>query len=198
MPSTVPSFTRYWFRRNKSIFMGHIHPQFVGKPIKYLEIGVWEAGSLHWMMSNVMTHPDSRCIAIDPYAAMGRRHPQSQMDEIYNRARTNCLPWIENKQLDLIRGESKTILPGLAGRKFDGTFDFCYIDGDHKADAVFADATHCFRLTKSGGWILFDDVNPFRPKVGEVKDGLDMFLKSVEGQIKEIWRGKFANCYEKV
>jgi len=61
-------FTRNWFRRrNQATFEEYVLPMWAGKPITYLEIGVYEGQSLTWMMQNVLTHPDSRAVGIDPW-----------------------------------------------------------------------------------------------------------------------------------
>ena len=70
-PRLIPGdfqYTRNWFcLRDLATFREYIMPQWKDKPIKYLEIGVFEGMSMVWMLHNVLTHPDSRAVGVDPW-----------------------------------------------------------------------------------------------------------------------------------
>jgi predicted O-methyltransferase YrrM len=86
-----------------------------------------------------------------------------------------------NYPIELIRKKSIDAFDELK----DYRFDFVYVDGDHTRDGVFIDGANAFRLTKVGGYILFDDYL-YRP---ETKEGIDSFLNDHRGKYIEKVRG---------
>ena len=77
--------------------------------------------------------------------------------------------------------------------KYSDKVGFVYIDGDHRASAVYLDAVNSFKLSKVGGYILFDDYvwsasgvpayegDPCRPQIG-----IDKFLHEYAGSYELI------------
>ena len=61
-----------------------------------------------------------------------------------------------NKSMTLLKGLSGIILPKLLGS--NKSFDFIFIDGDHKYDSVFTDFYYSDLLLRNGGYILFHDL----------------------------------------
>ena len=64
-------FTRRWFlNRNYDTFKKFVYPKWAGKPLTYLEIGVFEGMSMVWMLQHILTHDNSRGVGIDPWFAL--------------------------------------------------------------------------------------------------------------------------------
>ncbi len=191
-------FTRYWFRhRNFITFREYVYPVWAGRPISYLEIGVFEGQSISWMLEQVLTHPDSRAVGIDPWL-MTTKIDEGIMEKVRVRAyhNTGVFP-----NCQLFRGTSIDVL-GRMLRKGNwkgfrpNCFDLCMIDGDHNQYGVLADALLCFKLVRPGGWLLFDDVENQVRKTKHVREGVDMFLEQVGSQVKLLWKDRFMECYE--
>jgi hypothetical protein len=116
---------------------------FKGQPnIHYLEVGVFEGGSLIWMLENIFTHPTSTVTGIDP---LGSKYAQILYDNLKKTGVTN--------RVKIIKGFSQSELKKLPYR----SFDVIYIDGDHSACAVLNDAILSWPLLKKGGVLIFDD-----------------------------------------
>lgn len=193
-------FTRKWFaNRNLNTFREHVLPEWSGKPILYLEIGVFEGMSLTWMLQKVLTHPNARAVGIDPWLMTSKLNTD-QMEAVMARAFHNTEPWREKCQL--VRANSVEVLRRILMRRKPfagikrGTVDLCMIDGSHDQLGVLSDARQCFRLLKVGGCMLFDDVENSKPKVDHVREGLDMFLRE-QPAVELAWRDGFVECYRK-
>lgn len=115
-----------------------ILPRFKDKPITYLEIGVYEANSLCWMLDNILTHPDSRAIGVEY---------NMQPNGWHNIER-------HKDKVQIFEGDSKIIVPGLNQK-----FDIIYIDGDHSAKGALFDTVHCWNKAK--GIVIWDDYRKF-------------------------------------
>lgn len=118
---------------------------YKGNPdIHYLEIGVNQGRSAIWVLENILTHPTATLTGIDLF-------PQGtdfKEKYIYNLK----LSGYENKTKTII-GFSQTELKTLPLN----FYDIVYIDGDHRAAGVLADAVLSWDLLKPGGVLIFDD-----------------------------------------
>jgi len=194
-------FTTRWFlNRNLPTFRELILPVWSGKPMLYLEIGVYEGMSLTWMMQYVLTHPDSRAIGVDPWL-MSVKMDEDYMEIVRKRAFHNLLPWQD--KCKLIRGNSSEVLRKMLKRKGwlgvkRNAIDLCIVDGDHHELLVLDDARLSFHLVKPGGWIVFDDVENDKKKGEHVKQGLETFLKEFGNSVKLLWKHRYMEAYEKI
>ncbi len=196
-------FTRRWFvYRNQCTFSTHLPPKFVGSPVKMIQIGVFEGMDLAWQMQNVLTHPDSLAVGIDPWDATTKLD-QKTMDEVRERAHSNLSRY--GDKVKLIRGYSQKVLDDalLDGELFGvktGQWDYIIIDGDHDKDPVLVDAENSLELVKIGGWLVFDDVRNRIPKKDHVKDALELFLRpDYHGdRVIHVWSHRFCDCYERI
>ena len=108
-------FTRGWFLgRNRRTFCKYVVPQWAGKPIIYLEIGVFEGLSMVWMMQQILTHPDSRAVGIDPWL-QSRKLDEATMDVVRKSAYHNIEPYQDRCRL--VRANSGEILSRMLGKK---------------------------------------------------------------------------------
>ena len=193
-------FTHQWFaNRNLADFRTHVLSEWGDKPIRYLELGVFEGMSMLWMMQRVLTHPDSRAVGIDPWL-ITRKISAEGMDEVRKRAEYNLFPYRD--RCTLIRGNSVEVLRRMRRRRgfagiSTGNLDLCMIDGDHNSLGVLSDARNCFHLLRPGGQVIFDDVDNDKLKKDHVKEGLGQFLEECSDRLELVWEGRYAVCYRK-
>jgi predicted O-methyltransferase YrrM len=197
-------FTRRWFEQRNLVTWSTFFPKrFTGDPIKMIQIGVFEGMDLIWCLQNILKHPHSRVLAIDPWIKTTKLS-QEIMDKVYDNAQHNLRPW--RHQLQLTRCESFSVLQDVIangiviGDKLlkKGEFDLIVIDGDHNAPAVYDDAVASLELLKPGGWMVFDDVRNRIPKKRHVQMGLDMFMDDYAEQVSRVWYHYHCDCLEKI
>ena len=187
-------FSRRWFQqRNQHTFSTFLTKKFSNEnPVKMIQIGVFEGTDLVWMFQNILGHPDSQAIAIDPWAASRKI---SQEEKCCKRARYNLETW-KNK-IQVYREFSQKILPQLVeDGKID--YDLVIIDGDHNAPIVYNDAMLSYQLLRVGGWMVFDDYHNRVTKAHHVQEGVDEFLQDYGDDVKLVWQHKHCVCFEKV
>ena len=187
-------FTRNWFRqRNQSTWSTFLLQKYGNdRPVKMVQIGVFEGMDLVWCFQNFLGHPDSHVIGIDPWLGTTKLDDEF-MQKVRVRALKNLYPQIAKDKLTLTRGLSQNVLPGLGSN----LNDLVIIDGDHNADAVLVDAVESLRIAKSGAWLVFDDVRNRIPKKDHVQAGLDKFLEQHGHLVQLEWRHRYCDCYSK-
>jgi predicted O-methyltransferase YrrM len=156
-----------------------LHP-LKGKPaIHYLEIGVNQGRSALWVLETILTHPTARLTGIDIF-------PEGT--DFKDRYLSNLkLSGAEHKATT-IEGFSQ-----IALRKLPlNTFDIIYIDGDHSAGGVLADAVLGFQLLKTDGILIFDDYRWFEERLPEElrpRIAIDSFITSYRNALEVVHRG---------
>lgn len=187
------SFTRSWFRnRNQITWSTYLKPMFdSSKPLKAIQIGVFEFYDAAWLMQNVLIHEKSMLHGVDPWEATTKLSKE-YMEECFQRATRNAANFGE--KVKLWRGYSSKILPIFTS----GQYDLVVIDGDHNASAVLDDAKNALRLLKPGGVMVFDDVRNRIFKEHHVLEGIEMFLKEHEKDVKLTWQHRYADAYIKM
>lgn len=121
-----------------------VFAEFIGQPVKMLEIGVYDGRSACYALDNILTHPASVYNGID----LIKGHEEAHM-----RARQNLKPFGDKVVLTV--GDSKQIVPRLesCGLKYE----MIYIDGCHTVEGCYADMKNCWRILKTSGVMLVDD-----------------------------------------
>lgn len=194
-----------WFKyRNQITYSTFLPDRFAGKPINMIQIGVFEGMDLVWSFQHLLTHPDSRCLAIDPWMATNKIDCKT-MQGVYETAQHNLRPF--RKRLELVQDFSQVYLAKLLDNGSieigdkpikTGEWDLIIIDGDHNADAVYDDAVWSYQLARIGGWLLFDDVRNNHFKKNHVYDGLERFNESHGDRLRWVWYHRHMDCYEKL
>lgn len=172
----MTSFTTDWVSGHETVWK-KVLSKFVGVPhVSAIEIGVFEGRSATWFLSQVLTHPTASIICIDPY-----------YKPVFLE---NIKPFAS--RVSLIKEQAQIALRD--GKFALQSFDFIYIDGDHKARATLENAVLCFRLLRPGGILIFDDYF-WKSSLGEdellnPKIAIDCFLRIYEGQYRVIHTGR--------
>ncbi len=167
-----------------------------------IQIGVWEGADLIWCLQNILGHPDSRVVAIDPWLK-DRKRDQSKIDVVYENALHNLHYW--KKKIHIIKEKSQVALPELIekGISIDGKpitkggFDLIVIDGEHHAPAVYSDAMNSFELVRRKGWMVFDDYYNRIRKKHHVQEGVAEFLLDHEKDVDLEWQNRFSLCLKR-
>ena len=165
------SFTTNWFVRRARLFRELMLP-LAGKPITYVEIGMYEGASSCWTCENILTHPDSRGIGIDPWSPKDKKDT-SEKRAVRDTAYANLKPW-----------SNFTIIekPSLAALRDDleiDSVDVLYIDGNHWSHGCMLDAMNGWPLVKVGGLIIFDDYQKRRRHKNHVFSAVRAIMMSM-------------------
>lgn len=171
------SFTADWMSGQSKHWPQDL-AKFAGRPgVRMLEIGSYEGRSAIWFLENILTHPDSRLVCVDPFSD-GRQEMRfdHNMKLCSGQARLEKRP-----------GRSETILPQLER----ASFDVIYVDGSHAAPFVLLDAMLSWELLKPGGILLFDDYEwePQLPPERRPQLAIDLFLASHAGKYDLLRKG---------
>jgi hypothetical protein len=152
-------------------------------PISALEIGVWYGiGSTNIWLDNL--RPGSSLFLVDawkPYSSAqdlaDKEYSYKKMDDLSTDAYLSAFLNIKrfesqdskNISVHMTRGDSSKYLPTLK----DESFDFIYIDGDHKYEKVKIDIQQAKRLVnKKYGIICGDDLEKLpTPELVKISQG---------------------------
>lgn len=161
-----------WFRRVEDEFCPLMMP-FAGQPILYVEIGCWAGASAEWVCRNVLTHPESRGVGIDPYLPE-RRHPKEEIDRIVRRAtarvKATGVMW---KWMELESVRALASVGNMIGG-FGQPIDIFYVDGCHDAGAVVTDFALAWPMLRDGALVIFDDYVTAKAKsTPNVREGVE-------------------------
>lgn len=108
--------------------------------IKTLEVGFAYGCSA----AHIVSATKSKHVVIDPHQDYYDRLGEKNLEK---------LGFIEH--ISLIEDYSHNALPEFLKQK--RSFDFAFIDGDHRFDAVFNDFFYIDKLLNTGGYVLFHD-----------------------------------------
>lgn len=177
------TFTRNWADRGLLNWHEYL-ADLAGKPLVYLEIGIFEGRSGCRLLDEFLTHPDARYIGIDIWKY------ESKYDgpTVEARARANLERHLG--KVELIQGSSPWVL--RHPRWLPASIDVGYIDGDHGMAGVLADSVLVWPLVKPGGVVIWDDYSS-RRRNRQVRLAVDRFLACYPGTYSPLFhaRGQF-------
>lgn len=175
-------FTQDWFTRHipqwKKVLQERNNIATVG-----CEVGSFEGRSATWLCENILTHPDSYLVCVDPFQESNSLL-QQQLDRAKNVFLENTRSWRERQK---IRWAEETSYEYL--RHCEESFDFIYIDGSHFTPHVLTDCVLAFHRLKPAGIMILDDYlwhnRPFPPK-----QAIDSFIICFETELSVLWKGE--------
>ena len=178
-------FTVDWFSRNIPAWT-HYLKELKNKPnLNFLEIGSFQGRSTVWLLENILTDDTSKITCIDTFEG-SEEHITNFSEHIKNLYDVFMHNISKFKDKIIIKkNKSQIILKQLIE-----TYDFIYIDGDHKASSVLEDAVLSFSLLKSGGIMIFDDYLWFAMKkyIDNPKSAIDAFLEIYSDKINILFK----------
>lgn len=187
-------FTRNWcnhLKRNLKYIT-----KFKEEPTTYLEIGVFEGGSLQLMLDNILLHPDSKAIGIDPWdieyqisrGVFGK--DENTIKERKQILQDNLNELRQNPKVELIQGYSQNVLRN--SRWLNHSIDIVQIDGHHTGMCVLRDFSLIWPLLKPEGILIFDNYHK------EVKEAVDVILTFLGARLARRRGRKRISKYERL
>jgi predicted O-methyltransferase YrrM len=165
-----------------------------------LEIGSFEGLTSNYICDNLLSQ-NGKLICVDPLTENYLNTDLTEFDIVnnetiykyfnnqYERFFNNTKHQINLNKLELIRLISVDAFPKLI-ELYKGQFDLIYIDGDHRANAVYIDAINSYELCKIGGIMIFDDYTwGLDYNEQSTKTGIDKFLNEYENKYEIIIKG---------
>lgn len=146
-------FTEDWFSSNIPYLWKVLSP-LKGKVCKMLEIGSYEGRSTVWFLENILTHPHSTIVCIDPFTG-SVEHTEEQIQDIQAHFAFNVYRSFAHK---VTHYKTQSHVALKYHNLCNDSFDVVYVDGNHCAANVLEDAVLSFRMLKVGGIMVFDDL----------------------------------------
>lgn len=144
------NFTNNWFGINEALFR-KVLSKYNDKPVNVIEVGSHEGRSTTWLIDNVLGHPASSLLAIDPHLS---DDPTSPLDEqTYHRFLANIEASSHPSKVTHFRTQSEIVYCDLTRE----SYDIAYIDGCHMPWNIVNDLCNVWCLMKVGGIIICDD-----------------------------------------
>ncbi len=160
-----------------------------------LEIGCFEGLTTNYICDN-MLNPGGRIVCIDPledqYYVDNLREQDIETNKqlpYFNGQYDRFISNTKNKPVNLIRKKSQDAYEEVK----DYRFQFIHVDGDHRKEGVYHDATKYLYCMQVGGFMLIDDYDWSE----ETKQGIDMFLEE-SGHLIEVVRKNYQVLIKKL
>lgn len=143
-----------WFAHYADKFFERNLTALAGQPgLRFLQVGAFTGDASLWLLDNILTGDGSVLIDVDTWE--GSNEPEHLHMDFAKVERTYDLHTAKHRasgRLVKYKGTSASYFTQAGG-----PFDFVYIDGDHTAFGVLADAMHAIQRVRPGGLIAFDD-----------------------------------------
>lgn len=160
-PTTTQSdktFTQDWFSRSipcwELIFGSLVK---LGKPLRILEVGVFEGRSTCWVLKNFCRSAESLITVIDTFSG-GVEHQSLNLNNLRRIFEANIAAVGSSAQVEILQGySSKELSKLIACGAADPGYDFISIDASHQAPDVLTDCVLAFQLLRKGGVMACDD-----------------------------------------
>ncbi|HET7436965.1 MAG TPA: class I SAM-dependent methyltransferase [Thermoanaerobaculia bacterium] len=150
LPHPRYRFTFDWVTPHADAWQ-HDFAELKDKPdVRGIEVGCFEGQSACWFLENVLTHPTSHLVCVDPFAIPMDSTLLRYFERYFDH---NIVASGAADRVTKLIGSSQVVLRTLT----PGTFDFVYVDGSHRVGDVLQDAVLAWSLLKRGGLALFDD-----------------------------------------
>lgn len=128
---------------------------YAGQPMTALQIGAYTGDATEWLFENVLTHPDSKLVDVDPWTGSDEpAHEKLDWKSVEETYLARHQDKIDSGRLEVFKGTSDEFFGSEAGRR---GFHFIYIDGNHEAAPVLRDGMNAVHRVGVGGIVAFDD-----------------------------------------
>lgn len=145
-----------------------------------LEIGSYEGGSTCFFIDQLLEHPQSRLVCVDPFLQDDPTTPLT--NETERRFVRNILRSKYPHKVTIHRTTSDDYF-----HQHVDTFDFVYVDGSHIPSQIAKDFENAYRQTKSGGIIWLDDY--LGTPSPQISDAIDRIITSKGASLQVIHKG---------
>lgn len=164
-----------WFNPfAKPNFEKHL-TDYKDKPdLRFLQLGVFTGDASLWLLDNVLTDSSSTLDDVDTWSGSDEEaHHTMDFDDVHKTYLDKVSSFQNVRSLKTSSLDYLLITPS-------DYYDFIYIDADHTAKAVIADAVLAWRTLKSGGIMAFDDYTwtNDKGKRHEPKEAINFFCWS--------------------
>ena len=167
--------------------LGILQQEFAGRPVQFLEVGIFEADTARLFFQTIGATPGSRYYGCDIWMWGADPIPQSREIADERLFRLDVLQWPRTGiNGSWFHGDALSFVKSGLGRD---SFDLIYIDSSHKPAQTLLEATLCFELLQPGGLLLFDDYDAGNPIIQEVRQAVDPFLTIYGGKLEVIDSG---------
>jgi len=192
-------FTQDWFTSDD---LKKLLPTGTSEELHILEIGSFEGKSTVWFIENLLKNEKSTITCVDPWMNFYQNSnsfktydPETKTqsgvdyikDDIKGRFLNNIRETGSPDKVNVIHGMSYREMPKLIN---DGKlYDIIFIDGNHTAPFVLADAVMAWFLLKDGGIMIFDDYlwTYNKGKTLTPKLAVDCFTEVFSDYCKVVW-----------
>jgi hypothetical protein len=148
----TPTFPN-WFDGQKYNFENQL-THLAGKPdLRFLQLGAYTGDASVWLCDNILTGEGSFLRDVDTWQGSDEKeheHIDFKNVHLAYQMKVNGKPVISYKMT------TKDFFENNKAHSLGG-YDFIYVDADHTADAVYADAIDSWALLKHNGILAFDD-----------------------------------------
>lgn len=163
------TFTHDFFANNIPIWTRWFEEHIVFSPMRCLEIGSWQGTSATWLLDKIVSKRRGLITCIDTFEGSSEHQPWlstlgATIEDFFDR---NIRASGHSRLCRKLVGRSQDVLLTLS----DQSYDFIYIDGAHQAKFVIQDAILSWRILRSGGFLIFDDVDYRIPSAPEQETG---------------------------
>lgn len=143
-----------WFTDGIAVqYFNHLLVEFVGQPVTMLQIGAYTGDASEWLLTHVLTNPDSRLVDVDTWEGSDEvAHKDLNWNSVESFYTERLANQLAEGKLSKIKSTSAEYFAN-----YDTTYDFIYIDGDHTGIGVLADGIDAYDCLKVGGVLAFDD-----------------------------------------
>ena len=151
------AFTHDFFSGNIPTWTRWFAEFIVAAPIRCLEIGSWQGTSTTWLLDKIVSKRQGIITCIDTFEGSSEHQPWlhtlgATIEDFFDR---NITASGHARLCRKLVGRSQDVLLNLS----DQSYDFIYVDGAHEAKFVIQDAILSWRILRSGGFLIFDDVD---------------------------------------
>jgi predicted O-methyltransferase YrrM len=150
-------FTHDFFSGNIPNWERWFAESITAAPISCLEIGSWQGTSATWLLDKIISRRGGILTCIDTFEGSSEHQPWlhtlgATLEQLFDY---NITATGHSHLCRKLVGRSQDILLDLS----DQSYDFVYIDGAHEAKFVIQDAILSWKVLRSGGFLIFDDID---------------------------------------